>query len=390
MSLPILHTAVGISLPFLVGLALFLKKKKLGKKALISLALTMAICGLWATVPDIPRYLPSQYKHFEQDITDSKYGNIFFFHKFLDTHQAEDRGNLEGLALLFAMFFLTLFAAAKSIMANKKEIEDLDKKAHLAKGLSEERSDHKNIIDLHCHVLAGVDDGPADMDESVEMCKRMVELGITSVVATPHLPWKGKYDVEKIFVEHHALKERLAQEDIALEVFLGTDIRITWDIIDKLKRGEVLTLGKSRYFLLELDNFTVPVGLEKFISQCHKEDLYPVLSHPERNGVLQRDLHRFKKLASLPMLTQITASSLAERSGKAIKMAAVRFLEEGLVDIISSDAHPFGYRLDDFKQGLAAAESIVGKDRLRQMITIAPQMVINNDNIEDIKGLTCG
>lgn len=386
MSLPAAHVAVGMGVPFLAGLARFLTTKRLTVRLLFVTVTFMMFCALWAVIPDIPQMLPKELQYWESKIMHSGYADIFFFHGFLDEHNSEDRGLVEGATAIYLMFFLMLFAAAKTVRDNQKKIDSLRGNSSSTITLdSVEKMSHKDMVDIHCHILPGVDDGPDVIDESLAMCRRFHELGVVHVVATPHLPWREKYEIDKIIAAHNLLKETLIKENIELELSLGADIRISWDLIERLKNGSLLTLAKSRYFLLELDDFTVPPGLEDFIKRCNKEGFYPVLTHPERNVLFCSDYERIRKIAELPVLIQISSCSLVGSLGAAAKRAAMDWLKLDLVDVMASDAHAVNMRLEEFNKGLFAAQKIIDRKRLEDLVINTPSAIVQNKEIEAIK-----
>jgi len=382
MSLPAMHTAVGMSVPFLGGLAGFFRSKRVTARALLILVFAMIFCGLWAEVPDIPKFLSHGWiPH------DPEHVNIFFFHGLLDKHQTEDRGLAEGFLAILTIFFCILFACSKTVLDNERKIAHLKSRAlSKVKPLAIPKDVYyKDIVDIHCHVLPGVDDGPETIEESVAMCRRALELGISHTVATPHLPWRGNYDTGKITASHELLKARLGDENIPLRLSLGSDIRITWDLVEKLKGSSVFTLANSRYFLLELDDLAVPERLEDFIGKCAAEGYYPILTHPERNAIFHSDMNRLKEMSRLPMLIQLSSCSLVGMGGERVEKMAVELLRAGLVNIIASDAHAVDMRLEEFAQGLGVAEKIVGQAKVREMVIRVPGLVIRNEAIERIK-----
>ncbi len=384
MSLPAMHTAVGMSAPFLAGAAGYLKAKRVTAKALLVLVFAMIFCGLWAEVPDFPKVLSREWS-----AHDPRYVNIFFFHGFLDAHQTEDRGLAEGFLAISTMFFLILFACRKSVLDNAKKIDLLG--SAVAREANPpavpKHIDYKDIVDIHCHLLPGVDDGPASVEEAIKMCRRVVELGVCHTVATPHMPWRGSYPTERIVESYNLLKKELEKEEIALRLSLGADIRIMWDLVERLKNSSVFTLARSRYFLLELDDFTVPEQLEGFMQKCNSAGFYPVLSHPERNTVFQSDITRLKDIARLPALIQVSASSLVGSEGEKARRTAVELLKAEIVHVLASDAHSVNMRLEEFRKGLIAAQDVVGPEKVRAMVVKAPGMVVHDEDIEKIKGV---
>ncbi|MFC1668259.1 tyrosine-protein phosphatase [Chlamydiota bacterium] len=314
MALPAFHTAIGMSVPFLIGLIGFLKKRKITRRFLIHVSIWMIICGLWAEIPDFPRFFPRKHRSLEKKITISFYGNVFFFHGFLDAHQTEDRGLLEGSLIIFSMFFFLLFIGRKSLLDNEKEIELLGKKVTTCQfNLQKKDYVFENIIDIHCHILPGVDDGPQTIEESLKMCKRAKELGISHIIATPHFPWEGRYDTTRILKAYNSLSERLVKENCDITLSLGSDCRITHDLVERLKKKEVFRLANSRFFLLELDDFTVPEGLELFIAHSREEGFFPILTHPERNIVFQSNFKRLEKIKEKGKANIFFAPNLRKR-----------------------------------------------------------------------------
>jgi protein-tyrosine phosphatase len=383
MALPVAHTVIGITVGFLIGLAIFLKRKKFSANTLLLTSLLMVIFGVWAEVPDIPRFLP-RYEHLERKLHHSSYVNTFFFHGYLDTWE-EDRGELLGSAILFSVFFFIFFAASYTILKNEKKLNELENKQDPQITPSADAFIFKDIVDIHCHVLAGLDDGPQSLEESLSMCRRALELGVVHIVATPHLPWLGEYQTDQVVSTYNLLRESLKKENLPLELSLGADIRISWDLVERLKSKSVFTIAGSRYFLLELDDFTLPATLEDFIAKCNKDNFYPVLTHPERNVLLRADYEKIKALAKLPLLIQVSSCSLTATMGNAVKKAALDWLNLGLVDIIASDAHALNMRLEEFRGGLEIAEKLIGPQQLRKLATDTPQAVIRNLAIEQLK-----
>ena len=196
------------------------------------------------------------------------------------------------------------------------------------------------LVDIHCHVLAGFDDGAADADESLAMARLAAADGIASVVATPHqLGSFRKNRGEAIRRAVAALGERLAGHGVALRVFAGAEVRIEPDLAPKIRDGEVLTLAdQGRHVLLELPH-EVYLPVEPVLEQLHAAGLAGILAHPERNlGILHRP-KVLERLADAGCLMQLTAGSLAGTFGPQVQGLAERLLLEGYVHFVATDAH---------------------------------------------------
>ena len=127
MAVPVLHVALGMSVPFTVGMAAYIEKKRMTSLMLALIFIFMLFCGAFAVIPDVPRYFPGEYHHLGKKVNDSAFSNFFFLHVLLDKNEPEDEGLVEGAAIIFAMLFIILAVSGKSAIANEKEIMSLEK-----------------------------------------------------------------------------------------------------------------------------------------------------------------------------------------------------------------------------------------------------------------------
>ncbi len=196
------------------------------------------------------------------------------------------------------------------------------------------------FVDIHCHLLPGVDDGASDWDESLAMAQLAVADGISTIVATPHqLGNHGSNHGPAIREQTAQLQQLLQQQGIPLRVLPGADVRIEPDMIDKLRNGEVLTLAdRRRHVLLELPH-EVYLPLERWLDSLHAAGITGILSHPERNqGILAgRDV--LWPLAEAGCLFQVTAGSLVGTFGPDVEQLAQWLVRQGLAHFVATDAH---------------------------------------------------
>lgn len=199
---------------------------------------------------------------------------------------------------------------------------------------------NSSFVDIHCHLLPGIDDGAKDWDESLAMARLAIEDGTTTIIATPHqLGNFGHNAGDDIRRRVFALQQQLDQAGLPLKVLPGADVRIEPGLLDKLLSGDVLTLGDlRRHVLLELPH-ELYLPLESVIDELARRTMVGILSHPERNeGILRRP----KVLAPLVdsgCLLQITAGSLCGTFGPACQQMSEWLLAEGLVHFVATDAH---------------------------------------------------
>jgi protein-tyrosine phosphatase len=196
------------------------------------------------------------------------------------------------------------------------------------------------FIDIHCHLLPALDDGPAGWRESLEMARMAAADGIIAVVATPHQLGNYPHITAGIIRAQTArLTSMLEQNGISLELLPGADVRIDPDLPAKISSGEVLTLAnRRRHVLLELPH-EVYIPLDRLLGELRSAGLTGILSHPERNqGILSRpDI--LSNLVDQGCLLQVTAGSLIGVFGSRIQNFAESMIKRGFVDFVASDAH---------------------------------------------------
>lgn len=234
------------------------------------------------------------------------------------------------------------------------------------------------MIDIHCHLLPDVDDGPSSWEESIEMSKIAVNDGIKYSITTPH--WiqgtKWQPDPGLITDKVSELNSRLADQGINLKVFSGMEIGISENLSELLDSDSLLTLANTKYVLLEIPILNLPFGIERIMFELNSKGFVPVLAHPERNRVLQKDPEKIQELIDFGALVQITSGSLFGLYGEGAKDCATEFARLGCVDIVASDAHSARGRRPEISNGLDYIKDISGED-LKERILAFMENFIN-------------
>lgn len=196
------------------------------------------------------------------------------------------------------------------------------------------------MIDIHCHILPGVDDGPVSIEDSLLMARDAVKEGIKTIIATPHHR-NNKYEnnKEKILHSVNELNEILNKERIQLKILPGQEVRIYGEILEDFRKGEIMPLANSNYLFIEFPTSSVPRYTERLFYDLQTEGLTPIIVHPERNKELLENPKILYDLVSNGCLTQITASSIAGYFGKSIKKFSLQLVEHNLTHFVASDAH---------------------------------------------------
>ncbi len=196
------------------------------------------------------------------------------------------------------------------------------------------------FVDIHCHLLPGIDDGAKDWDESLAMAHLALDDGTTTIIATPHqLGNFGHNRGDEILGRVGELQVRMNQAGLPLKVLPGADVRIEPDMVGRILSGEVLTLGdRGRHVLLELPH-ELYLPLEPVIEDLRRHNMVGILSHPERNEGILRKPDVLSPLVEAGCLLQITAGSLCGTFGSACRQLSEWLLTEGLVHFVASDGH---------------------------------------------------
>ena len=220
------------------------------------------------------------------------------------------------------------------------------------------------MIDLHCHLLPAVDDGPESMEESVAMARAAYQAGIRKAVLTPHLHL-GRYenDVDSIRKAARGFRAELKRRGIPLEIGYAAEIRICPELTEMVENASVPYLGEldgKNIVLLEFPHSHIPVGSENMIEWLLLHDVRPMIAHPERNKDVIRKFDKILPFVEMGCLLQVTAGSVAGRFGPVVLQRANQLLERGFVQVLASDAHNLQVRRPELEPGRAAAERIIG------------------------------
>ncbi len=236
------------------------------------------------------------------------------------------------------------------------------------------------MIDLHCHILPGLDDGARDLAVSLEMARLSVADGVSVVACTPHI-LPGLYRNSGAQIRHatEQLQEVLDQEGIPLRLVSGADIHMVSDFVAGLRSGHLLSLAESRYVLVEPPHHIAPIGLEELLFGLLVAGYVPILTHPERLAWIKSHHSTIARLARGGVWMQVTAGSLAGAFGRNAQYWACRMLDEGDVHILATDAHDIERRLPNLSEGRELAAKRVGRHEAERLVTTRPAGILQNE-----------
>lgn len=242
------------------------------------------------------------------------------------------------------------------------------------------------MIDLHCHLLPAVDDGPPDLDTALELARLQVAAGVETVAATPHV--SPDVPTEPDAIEHGVaeLTAALVAAGIPLKVTTGAeiDVRCALEYEDEVLRR--LTLGRGSWLLVEAPLGRISVPLELVVSRLLEHGHKVLLAHPERSPAVQRDPEMLRRMAATGVLTQLTATSFTGRFGGPVQRFAERLLDDGLVHSVASDAHDPRRRTPGMRQQLLDAG--FGEEAVRVLTETVPAAVLNGGAVPEVGRLT--
>jgi protein-tyrosine phosphatase len=235
------------------------------------------------------------------------------------------------------------------------------------------------MIDLHCHLLPGIDDGAPDEAVSLEMARIAVADGIRTTACTPHI-YPGLYENDGAGIMERVarLQRRLQDEGIALGLTVGADAHLTPELLGRLKARTAPTLAGGRYFLLEPPHTVAPPRFAETVFGFVAAGLVPVITHPERLTWIKPHYAVFAALVQSGAWMQVTAGSLNGRFGSGAQYFGERMLDDGLVHILATDAHSARHRAPLLAEGRRAAERWVGKEEAQRLVVERPQAILDN------------
>lgn len=205
------------------------------------------------------------------------------------------------------------------------------------------------MIDIHTHILPGLDDGAANWNDTLDMAKAAASEGITTIIATPHHA-NGTYtNTAQDVAEHtHSINDKLMAAGVPVTIRTGQEIRVHDDLLDAWYRNELLPLAGSSYVLIEMPSSRIPKAMIELIHELNILGLKPIIAHPERNAEVVKHPERLAELIEAGAFAQVTTHSLLGGFGKRIEQSAWSLLQTGCIHIVSSDAHHIvrrGFRL---------------------------------------------
>lgn len=235
------------------------------------------------------------------------------------------------------------------------------------------------MIDVHSHILYGIDDGSSSLEESMQILKKMSEIGYTKVIATPHYIENTDYMAnnrkKKEILEK--IKVHVKKENIPIEIFLGNEVFMDEDLFSKLRDQEIYTLNNTSYLLLELPRFEKIDSALDILYEFNRQGVVVVLAHPERYEFFQKDKRLIDKYLENGVLLQGNLDALAGKYGKKAKKVFLQLLKEKKYFVLASDVHSADSSFfKKFKKLRKKLLRYVEEDYIEDLLVNHPEMIV--------------
>jgi protein-tyrosine phosphatase len=240
-----------------------------------------------------------------------------------------------------------------------------------------------NMIDMHCHIVPGIDDGPKTLAESLELARQAEAEGITTIMATPHHKHPS-FENEGLSVLRRVeqLNQAIQEASINLKVIPSQEIRIHGEMIENIMSGDVLSMTPdSSYLLVEFPTNSIPHYTTRLFYDLQLKGYTPIIAHPERNKVFAEDPDVLYELVTNGVLTQVTTSSLTGHLGKKVKKFTEQLIEANLTHFIASDAHNLVERPFRFREAYSVLEDTIGMETVYQYKENA-ELLLSNRHVQ--------
>jgi protein-tyrosine phosphatase len=235
------------------------------------------------------------------------------------------------------------------------------------------------LFDIHSHILPEVDDGAKSWEISLEMCRMAQADGIQHMVATPHANERYLYDRE---AHEQRLAELRRRFGPGMEFSLGCDFHMSYENLQDLRLNpRRYSIAGERYLLVELSNYSIPPQIEEAMTRLGDLGLTPVLTHPERNPILQQNLARVLGWAAQGCVVQVTASALTGKWGERPLQAAQLLLRHQAVHVLSTDAHDTERRPPELSAARRIVAELCGDEVARALVLHNPEAIVRGKAI---------
>ena len=239
------------------------------------------------------------------------------------------------------------------------------------------------MIDVHSHILPNIDDGSRSIEETFNLIKEAKEAGFEGIDCTSHY-MENYYETNRPEREVwiNAIHENLENKNIDMNLYLGNEIYMSDNIIELLEDGKATTMNDTSYVLFELPMNAEPMNLYDMVYEMQQYKIVPILAHPERYSFVQTDPELIYDLIDKGVLMQANYGSIIGQYGKKAQMIVQKFLENNMIHMLGTDVHRQNTIYPKIPEIILELKSLIGEEKVKELTTINPELVINNKRID--------
>jgi len=241
------------------------------------------------------------------------------------------------------------------------------------------------MVDVHSHILYGIDDGCTTIEESIETLINLKNKGFNKIIVTPHFIEGSRYVADNALKKERfkQLKKIVEEKNLGIELYLGNEIYINANIHEHVMNREIYTLNKSRYILVELPLYSEINNVEDYLYELKLQGYIPVIAHPERYEYFQKDYNKAKRLYESGVLYQCNYASIIDKYGKDANKLLCYLLKNNMVTFMATDIHkPTFSLLDKFDEVKNKIINIVGEDKFNDISCNNAIKMLNDEEIK--------
>lgn len=235
------------------------------------------------------------------------------------------------------------------------------------------------MIDFHSHILPAIDDGSKSMEDSIQILREAREAGFSKIISTSHY-LEGYYEIKE--EDRKRLIQELKNEDIGLELYVGSEIYITENMVDLLKEKKASSINNSKYVLFEIPMNNKTMLTKEIIYRLIENGYVPVLAHPERYSFIQQNPEELEELVDMGTLCQSNYGSIIGLYGKKTEKTVKKLLKNNLIHFLGSDVHRQEQIYNKIPKAIKKIKKIISEDKFIELSEINPQKVLDNEEIE--------
>lgn len=236
------------------------------------------------------------------------------------------------------------------------------------------------MFDMHCHILPEVDDGARSDSMALRMLRQAMEQGITAVFLTPHCqPDRWQYDPQDLRRRAAALRALAREQEIPVEIYLGTEVRWSPSVPDRLAEGRCLTMADTDYVLVEFSTGDPLARIEKAVYSLLTAGYRPIIAHAERYESLRRAIRQLEDWVEDGVLIQCNASALAGQDGMMTTMFVTKLMKRGLIHLVGTDAHTDRWRKPELQPCVQALEKKYGPEQVEELLVDNPRRLLRGE-----------